>query len=184
MGYWQIELTPGHWENYEKDVGIPLKQAHERGASEYTYQARGQTYNCDFKKMVQTNSRSGKSRAIRESGGHHQPRQAPQPHHERGGGKGNAPPREAPKQEPAKDVPTPKAGGAPADDEYVPKASNGGRIAGAVMGLGAVGFGVACAVGAVDGEAVGEAVLEGAGVAGAAVADGAGEAADFFADAM
>lgn len=82
---WEVELN-GKFEKYDATIGKALVEAKSRGAEEYRFDMKGQPMVVNFKTMTQTNTRSGKSRPVRDTsshGHHHSPRKGG-----KGGGKG------------------------------------------------------------------------------------------------
>merc|ERR1712070_641559 len=64
MAKFQVKLG-GKWEDYSNQEDKILKRAFMAGFPNAKFQLRGQKYEYDFSKMVQTNKDTGKSRAIR-----------------------------------------------------------------------------------------------------------------------
>merc|ERR1719183_2476059 len=62
---WQVELG-GQWEKYDAPVGKALVEAKSRGSKEYRFEMNGQPMLVDFRKMTQTNMKTGKARPVRE----------------------------------------------------------------------------------------------------------------------
>lgn len=109
---WQLRLD-NHWQDYEDQEDLVVKQAYERGQNVVRYDTRGQTYEVSFKSFTQLNLETKKVRKIRhknvldpKSGGKG-----------KGKGKGGAKPAAAPavkKMEDGKPKPEPKKGCCPA----------------------------------------------------------------------
>jgi len=64
MAKFQVKLG-GKWEDYSNQEDKILKRAFMAGFPNAKFHLRGQNYEYDFKKMVQTNKGTGKSRVIR-----------------------------------------------------------------------------------------------------------------------
>jgi len=64
MANFQVKLG-GEWKDYSNQEDKILKRAFMAGFPNVKFQLRGQNYEYDFKKMVQTNKETRKSRAIR-----------------------------------------------------------------------------------------------------------------------
>lgn len=63
-GMFQVKLS-GEWKNYDKNEDKILKRAYLAGHPQARYSLREQSYEVDFRKMTQKNTKSGKEREIR-----------------------------------------------------------------------------------------------------------------------
>jgi len=77
---WQLRLDK-HWQDYEDQEDLVVKQAYERGQNVVRYDTRGQTYEVSFKSFTQLNIETKKVRKVRH-------KNAPDPQRSRAAGKG------------------------------------------------------------------------------------------------
>merc|ERR1740121_1052702 len=81
MPKFQLKLA-GDWKDFDSREEEVLKEAFNRGDDRVTFEARGQEYVADFTKMLQTNTKTGKTRELRvvaEDRPHAKAKAAPRP---------------------------------------------------------------------------------------------------------